>query len=521
MPGADHQDVVIVGCGPVGATAALQLADAGLRVTVVEEHVHPYPYPRAVMADAYTIAILDKLLGSDFARLDLKRCPGAGYFLSHDLDKPFAWTDLDVGDQRTWFWQPQLETVLRDVMSRNPLIEIRTGTSARKLYTDQQTSHLTVEELATGQVTELQADFLLGCDGGNSFVRKQMGGSLKSLGTTVLFLIVDARVPESHVKGSPGCAYQVVDPERPTTFIPIGLKDHVRWEFRINPDDDILELQSPDKILSLLDPWADREHIELLRHTIYKFNSLIANQWRQRRVFVCGDAAHQTSPFLGQGLNMGIRNTRNLCLKIPLVANGVADDDLLDTYQGQCFEPTKGTIKESLRMGKALFNTTGAANGARSVVGNVRRGKPIDITKLINPTPQKLEIADDVPSEVRKVIPQLRVQLDDGEASFLTLLDPASSKVITKGAPDLSRLEGLADLSAAIEPRHYSVVEHFDDDSPANSLRIIDPRQASDFFSDDDYVVLAENSVLVGRYRRGDEQRLLSDYRAVFGLATN
>ncbi len=516
-----HFDVVIVGCGPVGASAAIHLAKAGLSVAVVEEHPLPYPYPRAVMLDAYSCAILAELLGDDYDRIAMTRTPGAGYYLDkNDLDKPFASTSLNVGDHRNWFVQPQLETIMREVIERNAGIEVFFGAAARKLYAGVQ-STLTIEHLADGAITELTADYLLGCDGGNSFVRKQMGGSLISLGDTVLFLVVDALAPPDKLAGKPGHAYQVVDRERPTTFLPMAVNNHCRWEFRINPGDDILELQSPERIRELLAPWVDLDHLELLRHTVYKFNSLIAAQWRKRNVFVCGDAAHQTSPFLGQGLNMGLRNTRNLCQKIELVAAGVSGSDLLDQYQAECFDATKATIKEALRMGKLLFNTSAPANLTRSLVGNViRRGKPIDITSQVAPEAQTLDVGRSVPVAARKILPQVEVRLADGTETMLALVDHTSRKIVAVDQTGLDQLEPLLDLPAPARPAIYSAVDDFDDDHRGIPLVLTDDEQRTTLMGDAAYLVLGENSVVIGRYDRGHEAELIADYRRVHQLIT-
>ena len=510
-PGETEEfDAIVVGCGPVGAVAALHLSRAGRRVAVVEEHPHVYPYPRAVMLDGYSCSILAELLAEDFDRVLLEPTPGAGYYLDKDaLDKPFAVTELQVGDRRSWMFQPQLERVLRDKIAAQPNIETFLGWTARKLYADAD-AHLTIEETATGTMRSLTGRYLLGCDGGGSFVRKQAGGSLQSLGDTVLFLIVDATVSHEHLAGERGFAYQIVDQQRPTTYLPMGVNDHCRWEFRINPDDDILALQSPERILELISPWADVDHVDLLRHTVYKFNSLIANEWRFGNVFLCGDAAHQTSPFLGQGLNMGIRNTRNLCQKIDLVASGLAADALLDRYQTECFDDTKGTIKEALKMGKVLFNTSPAANRLRSTVAQARRGKPIDITAQVAPVTRALDIDGHAPPDVRKVLPRLEATLADGTETMLMLVEPNRPKIVTTRALPADLQSWVDALPAVIRPLVYV---HDDD------LTLPDAKSRARFFGDDDYVVLLENSVLLGRYSVGAEHLLKAYYNRAFCLA--
>lgn len=515
----ESYDVVVVGCGPVGATAALHLANAGYRVAIVEESVYPYPYPRAVMLDAYSVAILRDLLGANAHLVRTTVTPGAGYYLDkNDLDRPLGSSQLDIGDERHWFFQPELEHVLRDAVAANANIESLFGWTARKLYRAGE-AVVTVQHLETGETRTMASRYLLGCDGAGSFVRKQTGGGLTSLGDTVLFLIVDARVPESARRGTPGWAYQIVDLERPTTYLPIGLDDHVRWEFRINPGDDILELQSPDRILDLIDPYVDRDQVELLRHTVYRFNSLIASNWRSGNVFVCGDAAHQTSPFLGQGLNMGIRNTRNLCTKIDLVASGAAHDRLLDEYQAECYGPTKATIKEALRMGKVLFNTSAPANALRNFVGNtVRRGKSIDITKALSPATVTLGNATGVSSGLKRVLPRLRVTLPDLGESMMMTVSQHRPKVLVADPASMSGIEPLLELPHSIRPQPFVAVQEVSQTTEGTPFVFVDQADRADLFGSDDYVVLAENNTLIGRYGKGAVAQMLADYRSVFHL---
>ena len=131
----------------------------------------------------------------------------------------------------------------------------------------------------------------------------------------------------------------------------------------------------------MIEPYLDTSNIKINRSTVYKFNSLISEKWRQHNTFTIGDATHQTSPFIGQGLNMGIRNTHNLITKIKLVEKGISHASILDNYQIECYPDSKFIIKQSLFMGKMLFNIKPHINLLRTIVHffNGKRGKPLDL----------------------------------------------------------------------------------------------------------------------------------------------
>ena len=98
-----------------------------------------------------------------------------------------------------------------------------------------------------------------------------------------------------------------------------------RWEFMLLPGETPEHMQQPDVIRALLRPWVSLDEVgNFLRASVYRFHSLIAERWRDGLVFLAGDAAHQTPPFLGQGLCHGIRDVQNLIWKIAAATRTVA-----------------------------------------------------------------------------------------------------------------------------------------------------------------------------------------------------
>jgi 3-(3-hydroxy-phenyl)propionate hydroxylase len=94
-------------------------------------------------------------------------------------------------------------------------------------------------------------------------------------------------------------------------------------------------MTAPATIWRLLAPWIAPERCEIRRAAVYQFHAATAARWREGRVLLAGDAAHQTPPFLGQGLNAGIRDVVNLAWKLPLVLSGAAPESLVDSYAAE------------------------------------------------------------------------------------------------------------------------------------------------------------------------------------------
>ena len=364
-------DVIVVGGGPIGSIASLSLSERGLRVCLVEKNINPYPFPRGIALNGFTMGVIKKLLGDTWDDFDFTTAIEVGYVLGKDrMNEPFgkmqppvidgAVLDLDHYGFINWFNQPQLESLLRARIEDDSGIDALYGHEALILWEDGM-NFITVQDNTTGETRTLASRFLIGADGGGSFVRKQMGANLESLGKSIHFLIVDINAPRTALQPCmdfDAGGHQIIDPEgkRPTTFLLCEGKNHgtykntFRFEFALNKDDDHAVIQSPDSIRKLVSPYLKPDEVKIVRSTVYKFNSLISKKWRRGNMFTIGDATHQTSPFIGQGLNLGVRNTLNLVNKIDLVSKGVSASELLDQYQVECYPDSKFIIKQSLSL---------------------------------------------------------------------------------------------------------------------------------------------------------------------------
>ena len=538
-------DVIIVGGGPIGSIASLLLSKKGLKVCLIEKNASPYPFPRGIALNGFTMGVVEELLGEKWPDFDYTTAIEVGYVLGKDrMDEPFGKMqppviegeilDLDHYGFINWFNQPQLERLLRGKIEDDGGIEALYGHEALVLWENEK-NFITIQDNSTGDTRTLCSDYLIGADGGGSFVRKQMGSELKSLGKSIHFLIVDINAPRSALqpgKEFDAGGHQIIDPEgkRPTTFLLCEGKNHgtykntFRFEFALNKNDDHARIQSPDSIKQLVSPYLDPEEIKIVRSTIYKFNSLISKEWRKGNMFTIGDATHQTSPFIGQGLNLGVRNTLNLVNKIDLVSKGISEDRLLDRYQLECFPDSEFIIKQSLFMGGLLFNVKPHINLIRGVIHrlNGARGKPIDLFPAFVPETITIPNGFKPKKSSQKGYPMYNYKTEKGLPRSLRTYNPTRYRILCKDSSD--SMDGLIqEISDPIRPLVISLSDGKDGQktsgrSLVSCQREEDLRMHQKLFKGVDYVLMAPGYTMLGTYNKGQEKSLISDYLSMFCL---
>lgn len=344
-------DALIVGFGPVGATMANLLARCGLRVGVVEAEADIYDKPRAITFDHEVMRIFQFCgLAERIAPFTAPR--GGTYFLGVDggvirrLDPlpppyPLAWPPTSS------FVQPELERVLRAGVTGDEKVDVWLRHQALAFTQDDECVSLTVRDLAQDTQRTLRARTLLGCDGANSFVRRALDVAVEDLGFDEWWMVVDTRIVRP--LELPPYGIQYCWPSRPSTFVP-GPGTLRRWEIKLLPGEDPEDFGRPENVVRQISRFADPACLEIWRSAVYRFHALLAQQWRQGRVFLLGDACHQTPPFLGQGLCAGIRDAANLAWKLAMVLQDGASPALLNSYE----QERKPHVRSVVATAKAL-----------------------------------------------------------------------------------------------------------------------------------------------------------------------
>ena len=204
----------------------------------------------------------------------------------------------------------------------------------------------------TGETQTVRARYVVGADGANSFVRKSSGIAFEDLGFQEDWLVIDLK-PNEGVKLDVPDIGQWCNPARPTTMVPGG-PGYRRWEFMRLPHETLDELQKPRKVWELLQPWVTPDDATLVRHAVYTFRSLLAQNWHKGRVVLAGDAAHQMPPFMGQGMCSGLRDAWNLAWRFDLILKGIASPGLLESYTPERRPQVRAVIDASIAMGQVV-----------------------------------------------------------------------------------------------------------------------------------------------------------------------
>ena len=367
-------DVAIVGYGPTGQILALLLGRRGHRVTVVDRWPDLYPLPRAVHFDHEAARILQAAgVVDDVNRvaevIDTYQWRNAERQMLLELDwrgiGPSGWPTSNM------FSQPDLERVIDGHVKRQPTVTVHQGFSATSLTQDRDGVRIGIERgevrdgqwASTGERREVRARWLVGADGANSFVRRELGIAMHDLGFAFDWLVVDVK-PHAEREWTPK-TWQLCDPRRPTTVVPGG-PGRRRWEFMLLPGENAADMNHAEVAWQLLAPWDIRpDNAALERHAVYTFRGQWAEGWQRGRVLLAGDAAHLMPPFAGQGLCSGLRDAMALAWRLDAVLRGRLGDGVLASYGPERCGHVQQLIGLSIELGKVICITDAAVAAQR------------------------------------------------------------------------------------------------------------------------------------------------------------
>jgi len=340
--------VVIVGAGPTGLAAAIELGQRGIPCVVLERTARGGHAPRAKTTNVRTRehmrrwGIADKLkarspLGIDYPSNVLFVTRLAGYELARFENALYCAPGKNpfYSEHAQWIPQYTVEEVMREHAQSLPGVDIRFSSELADFEQDDHGVIVHVRDLESGGMVDLRCDYLVGADGARSRVRDAIGAKMQgTYGLSRNYNVV-FRAPglaEAHPHG-PAIMYWQVNADTPCIigpmdrgdtwfFMPLGVPEGVKFQPADAPDliRKATGIDLPYEVLSS-DEWVA--------------SSLIADKYRRQRVFLAGDACHLHPPMGGYGMNMGVADGVDLGWKLAAVLQGWGGAGLLDSYESE------------------------------------------------------------------------------------------------------------------------------------------------------------------------------------------
>ncbi|MBS1843396.1 MAG: bifunctional 3-(3-hydroxy-phenyl)propionate/3-hydroxycinnamic acid hydroxylase [Actinobacteria bacterium] len=463
-----EHDLLVIGLGPVGATAANLAGALGLDCVGVDLAPSVFGLPRAIHFDAEIMRIFQAIgLAEEVSAI----CrPGSGSLhLGADgepiRDFRVEPTPGDLGwFPHYMFFQPQLDQLLREGAERRSSVRLELGWRCESVVEDDSGVVALLRD-HEGAERQLQARYVLACDGASSTIRRASGIDLHDLGFEEDWIVVDMLVPSADL--GPDYMLTSCNPDRPLVYVP-GPGNHRRWEFMVLPGEDPAELSEQSRMREIIEPSAPwLGAAEVLRSAVYTFHGLVARSWRHGSVFLAGDAAHQTPPFYAQGMCHGIRDVDNLLWKLALVLRGEAAPGLLESYEAERVPHVGAIVEAAVANGRYICMVDREQARRRDAFyrEKMRAGTDVGSFRGVIPALEAGLIDHESPADsgVGKLFPQPTVRGADGREELLDeFLGPAFA-IVTRDRSATQLGEWLVDevggsvllISASDDPHRF------------------------------------------------------------------
>jgi len=362
MSETERIPVLIAGAGPVGLALAIELAWRGIRCLVVEQTDGSVDFPTTNLANTRTCehmrrwGIANRMrfesgYPTDYPRNYLFVTRMNGYEIAR-FDHPANGDPTSRSpyspEGRLWISKPYFDPVLHKHVATLPTVEVRYNTVLESFQQDSRKVTSEIVDAVTGRNETIETDFLVGCDGGRSTVRRDLGIQFEGVFAEGMNVAVLFRSPLlSLTPHGPAVQYQILNPQVQGAIAAVDGKELWRLNIRGVKQEQLDSLNAPEKLRFAL---GENIPFELLIVRPWTGHCVVAERYQDRRVFLAGDAAHLNWPAGGFGMNTGIGDAVDLGWKLAAVLQGWGGTRLLDSYGPERKPVAMTNVKEASQM---------------------------------------------------------------------------------------------------------------------------------------------------------------------------
>jgi 2-polyprenyl-6-methoxyphenol hydroxylase-like FAD-dependent oxidoreductase len=364
---AIETQVLVVGAGPVGLSLAIELGLRGIAVTLVEQRLRTGAQPRAKTTNVRSMQHMRRWGIADALRA------AAPLPYDYPTDIVFATAlfgrtlavienafegakrrDPRFPEAAQWVPQYTVERILHERIARLPSVRMLSGTVLKDFTQGPTGVSATVRNIATNTSQSIRAEYLVGADGARSRVRAVIGAKMEGDHAFLHNYNLILRIPEL-AKTSPerrAIMYWIVNPESPGVLSPLDGTDV--WAFGILLRPGVKEISDDEAIARARAAIGRQVDIDIVERDIWAAHRLIADRYRDRRVFLAGDACHLHPPYGGYGMNLGIADGVDLGWKLGAVLADWGGEALLASYEQERRAVHLRTVAEAIENYKTL-----------------------------------------------------------------------------------------------------------------------------------------------------------------------
>ncbi|MDY6922906.1 MAG: FAD-dependent oxidoreductase [Pseudomonadota bacterium] len=355
-------EVLICGAGAAGLTLAIDLARQGVSFRLIEKMDRPFAGSRGKGLQPRTLEVFE-----DLGIVDRIVAAGGLYPPLREYGEDGAYAENAIGDAHRptpaepYLFHLMIPQFLTEQVMRERLAELgqEVESGCELVGFEEDGEGVTARVRRAGREDRIRARFLVGADGGRSFVRGELG--IDFPGRTLGVRAIVADVVLSGLERDAWHQFNGADMARLVMVCPLAGTDLFQVQALISPDGDPdLSANGLERMICERTGRTDVEIASVAWASAYGMNARLADRYRAGRTFIVGDAAHVHPPTGGQGLNTSVQDAYNLGWKLAAVLAG-APDTLLDTYE----EERRPVAADVLGLSTRLLETKGGPAGMR------------------------------------------------------------------------------------------------------------------------------------------------------------